>query len=69
MIKLDDCRNNGKRKNLRGNYLMNYLEFDLYLDIVLIVYMFCAKILFKGWCKKIVKKMRWPRKHKKKVTK
>ena len=34
-------------ENIFGNYLMNYLtEFDLYLDIVLIEYMFCAKTLF-----------------------
>ena len=30
-----------------GNYGMNYLrEFDLYIDIVLIVYMFYVKIFF-----------------------
>ena len=52
-IKLDDFRNNG------GNFWMNYLtEFDLYMDIVLILYMVCAKILslflsykvIKRWC-------------------
>ena len=33
------------------------LLFDLYIDIVLIVYMFYAKILFfKGWYEKIVKR-------------
>ena len=30
-----------------GNYRINYLtKFDLFKDIVLIAYMFCAKILF-----------------------
>ena len=42
--------NDGKKKNLRqvfGNYQINYLtEFDLYKDIVSIVNIFCAKILF-----------------------
>ena len=38
-----------------GNYQMNYIaEFDLYIDIVLIVYMFCANFFFKGWYEKIV---------------
>ena len=38
------------RKNeegILGNYQMNYLtEFDLYIDTVLTVYMFCVKIFF-----------------------
>ena len=30
------------------NYQLNYLtEFDMYIDIVLIVYIFCAKIFLK----------------------
>ena len=41
MIELDDFRNNGKKKNLRGhfqNYQMNYLTaFDLYINILLII--------------------------------
>ena len=36
-----------------GNYQMNYLtEFELYIDIGLIVYIFCAKFFF---FKKLVK--------------
>ena len=39
-------KKNGKKKNLRTfcNYQMKYLKFDLYIDIVLI--MFCVKIIF-----------------------
>ena len=34
-------------EGILGNCRMNYLtEFDLYIDIVLIVYMFCTNILF-----------------------
>ena len=42
-----------------GNYQMNYsTESDMYVDIVLIVGMFCAEIFFfLGWCEKIVKEM------------
>ena len=47
-IKLDSFRKDDARKNIRGifvNYRINYLiEFDLYIDITLIVFMFCAKI-------------------------
>ena len=43
-IQLDEFRKNCKKKNLKwhfGNYWMLYLTgFDLYIDIVLIVYMF-----------------------------
>ena len=42
-IELDDIRNNGEKKNLSGYFweLSNELiKFDLYEDIVLIVYMF-----------------------------
>ena len=45
-----------KKKNLRVFQMNSLKEFDLYIDIVLIVYMFCIKILFfLGWCEKIVK--------------
>ena len=44
MANFDGFRKNGKKTNLKGilgNYRMNYLkEFDLYIDIVLTVYMF-----------------------------
>ena len=71
----DACRNNDKKKNLRshfGNYWMNYsTKFDLYIDIVLIVYIFCANVLFSflflGWCKKNIKKGRCPRRHNKQI--
>ena len=44
------------QKEILGNYLMNYLtEFDLNVDIVLIVYMLCSKIFFKGWLEKLIK--------------
>ena len=42
-------RNNGKKKNLRGNFgkLSDKLtEYDLYRYIVFIIYMFWTKILF-----------------------
>ena len=36
---------------------MNYfIEFDLYIDIVLTAYIFWAKIFSLSWCEKIVKK-------------
>ena len=43
-----------------ANFTFYLTEFDMHIDIVLIVYMFCTKILFfffllKGWCEKIVK--------------
>ena len=39
-----------------GNYCINYLrEFNLYINIVLIVYILCAKT-FKDQCEKIVKR-------------
>ena len=60
-IELDDFRNHGKEKKKKkkkkrkkkdneedifGNYRMNYLtELDLNIDVVLIVYIFYAKIL------------------------
>ena len=50
MVNLDDFRKNGKKKNFRGDFceLSDELtEFDLYIDLVSIVYMFCAKIFFK----------------------
>ena len=35
------------KEEILGKYQINYItEFDLYTDIVLIVHMFCAKILF-----------------------
>ena len=49
-MKLDNFTNNGKKKiqeSIFENYQINYLtELDLCIDIVLIVYMVCAKILF-----------------------
>ena len=49
-IWLDDFKKNSKKRiweSILGNNQMNYLiEFDLYLDIVLIMYMFCATIFF-----------------------
>ena len=42
MIELDDFIKNATKKNF-GVFLT---KFDLYIDIVLIVYMFCAKNLF-----------------------
>ena len=45
-IKLDDFRNKGKKKNLRRHFrrLPNELsEFDLYSDILPIVYMYSKK--------------------------
>ena len=52
-----------------GNYKMNSsTEFELYLDIVLILIMFCAKSSFlKGWCEKIVKKKWFPRRYDKQI--
>ena len=47
---MDDFRNNVKKKNLRMYFWEvadKFLtEFDPYIDIVLIVYFFCQKILF-----------------------
>ena len=43
-IELDKFRNEGKKKKLREHFHLT--EFDLYIDIGLIVYKFCAKILF-----------------------
>ena len=37
-----------------GNHWMNYWT-DVHIDIVLIMYIFWAKIFFKGWGEKIVK--------------
>ena len=56
MITEKIARKKSKRVFFR-NYQMDYvIEFDLHIDIVLIVYMFCAKIFFKkGWCEKILK--------------
>ena len=48
MIKFDDFRNNSKKKNLERYFygISNELkEFDLYVDIVLKMYMFCVKTL------------------------
>ena len=51
MNRLDGSRKDGKKKKLRmhfENYQMNYLiEFDLNIHIILIVYIFRAKIIFK----------------------
>ena len=48
-IELDDL--NGKKRNWRENLLglseELQIEFDLYIDLVLIVYIFCAKFYFK----------------------
>ena len=59
---MDDFRNNGKKNNLRGHFgelSHELIESDLYIDTVIILYIFCAKIIFlKDWCEKIVKK-RW----------
>ena len=48
-IKLDDFKNKDKKKNLRGYFGEKsdemLTEFDLYLVIGLILYMFCTKIL------------------------
>ena len=45
-IELDDFRNNGKKKKLRRDFWEVSDEFDLYIDILLIFYVFCAKIFF-----------------------
>ena len=46
-FKFDNFRNNGNKKNLRQHFKKIFLtEFDIYIDIVLIVYIFCVKILF-----------------------
>ena len=37
-------RENAKNKNLRGNFGELFEEFDLYIDILLIVFMFRVKI-------------------------
>ena len=49
MIKLDDFRKNVKiiLKDIFGKYKMNYsIEFDWYIDFILIVYMFCVDSFF-----------------------
>ena len=49
---------NKNRESIFGNNLMNFLkEFDLYIDVVLMLYMFCVKIIhfLKVRCEKIVK--------------
>ena len=52
-IELDDFKNNDKKKkqtkkvSFWGNYQMKYqTKFDLYIDSILIVFMFCVKIFF-----------------------
>ena len=46
-IILDDFRNNGTKKNIRKHFWELFDELNLYIDIVLIEYMFCAKIFLK----------------------
>ena len=51
-------RKNNLKEGIFGNYQTDHpKEFDLYIDNLLIVNMFCARILFffKDWCEKIVK--------------
>ena len=50
-------------EGILGNYLINYLtEFDVFIDIVLILHMFYARILLlKGCSEKIVKRGRYLR--------
>ena len=45
-MKLGDFRKNSKKKNLSGHYYKLLDEFDLYIDIVSVVYMFCANFFF-----------------------
>ena len=48
MIKLDDFRNNDKKKNLRGHFwqLSDELLNKILPVYVFFVYIFCSKILF-----------------------
>ena len=49
-IELDGFKNNCKKKNFRGHFyeLFNiFTEFDLCVDIVLILYVICEKFSFK----------------------
>ena len=46
-----------KEAILENCWIDYFKDFDIYIDIELIVYMFCTKILFfKRWCEKIVKR-------------